>query len=143
MIPKWDMRMLMMAELVSSWSKDPSTQTGAVITDIDHRIVSVGYNGFPKGVADYSERYEDRPLKYKLMVHCERNAILFAERSLKGCILYTYPFMPCAPCAAMVIQSGISHVVSYRNSNPRWAADFKLSTQMFNEAKVSLVLYDL
>ncbi|NMU72603.1 cell division protein DedD, partial [Vibrio parahaemolyticus] len=32
MISKWAKRFYQMAELVASWSKDPSTQVGAVIT---------------------------------------------------------------------------------------------------------------
>ena len=48
----WDNRFLDMAKLVSTWSKDPSTRVGAVIVDPSNRLVSVGYNGFPKGVTD-------------------------------------------------------------------------------------------
>ena len=32
-LKKWHMRFLEMAELVGSWSKDPSTKVGAVIVD--------------------------------------------------------------------------------------------------------------
>jgi dCMP deaminase len=66
---KWDCRFLEMAELVGSWSKDPSTKVGAVIVDKDRRIVSTGYNGFPQGIADRSELLNDREKKYKLIVH--------------------------------------------------------------------------
>ena len=31
---KWDLRFLEMGKLVSMWSKDPSTQTGAVIAAV-------------------------------------------------------------------------------------------------------------
>ncbi|MBO0217682.1 cell division protein DedD, partial [Vibrio sp. Vb2880] len=51
MISKWAKRLYQMAELVASWSKDPSTQVGAVITK-QNRIVSVGFNGYPHGVSD-------------------------------------------------------------------------------------------
>jgi deoxycytidylate deaminase len=67
---KWDLRFLEMARMVSSWSKDPSTKTGAVLVDLERRIVSVGYNGFARGVQDLPERYENRELKYKMIVHC-------------------------------------------------------------------------
>ena len=33
-------------------SKDPSTQVGACIVSPDHKILSMGYNGFPKGCSD-------------------------------------------------------------------------------------------
>ena len=53
---KWDYRFLELCKLVSSWSKDPSTKVGAVIVDQDKRVVSLGYNGFPKGVSDFATR---------------------------------------------------------------------------------------
>ena len=43
---KWDRRFMDMARLVASWSKDPSSQVGAVITR-GKFVISVGFNGFP------------------------------------------------------------------------------------------------
>lgn len=137
---KWDLRFLDMAKLISSWSKDPSTQVGALIVDTNNRIVSVGYNGFPKNVAD-DDRLKDRDTKYKIIVHGEMNAILFANKSLENCTLYTYPFMPCPRCASMIIQTGINRVVSYNNIPDRWSEDFKLSKKIFLEANINLILY--
>ena len=138
---KWDQRFLELAQLVSTWSKDPSTKVGAVIAD-DRKIISVGYNGFPEGVLDTVERYYDRETKYKYMVHAERNALLFANTSVKGMTLYTYPFMPCSECAGMVIQAGIKRVVSLINKNERWKKSFKITQRMFGEAGVRLTQYD-
>ena len=56
---KWDNRFIDLAKLVGSWSKDPSTQVGAVIVDQKNRIVSVGYNGFPQKISD-NDRLNDR-----------------------------------------------------------------------------------
>jgi dCMP deaminase len=138
---KWDMRFLDLAQLVSTWSKDPSTQIGAVITDIDNRVVSIGYNGFPKQLND-DDRLNDRDTKYKIIIHGEMNAILFANRSLIGCTLYTYPFMPCPRCASMVIQTGINRIVTYKNTNDRWAEEFKLSHSIFKEANIEYIEYN-
>lgn len=138
---KWDMRFLSLAKLVSAWSKDPSTKVGATIVE-DRRIISVGYNGFPEGVLDTDERYHNRDTKYKYMVHAERNALLFANTSVKNATLYTYPFMPCSQCAGMVIQSGIRKVVTLEDNNKRWKESFKITKQMFGEAGVSLTQYD-
>jgi dCMP deaminase len=135
---KWDARYLELAKHVAQWSKDPSTKTGAVIVSPNGGVVGVGYNGFAKGVNDTDERLNDRETKYKMVVHCERNAIIFAQRDLIGCTLYTWPFMSCAPCAGMVIQAGITRCVAPRNDNPRWQADFALSIQMFAEAGVTM-----
>jgi dCMP deaminase len=135
-----------MAKEVASWSKDPSTQTGAVITTHDGSIVSVGFNGFARGVKDFPERYENRELKYKMIVHCERNAIIFARRDLQGCTLYTWPFMSCSVCAGMVIQAGIIRCVAPHipeHLKERWSADMALSEMQFKEAGVQLTLVDI
>ena len=85
----WDKRFLDMARLVAAWSKDPSTQVGAVVVDPDYRVRGMGYNGFPAGIKD-DERLHDRPAKHKLVVHAETNAIATACRhgaSFLGCTL--------------------------------------------------------
>ena len=139
-LKKWDLRFLEMARNAASWSKDPSTKVGAVIVDDDKRVISVGYNGFPKGVTD-DERLNDREEKYKMIVHAERNALLFANKDVRNCNLFTYPFMPCSVCAGMIIQAGIKRVVTVRNNNSRWQKDFAVSCQMFKESEVDLIQY--
>ncbi len=139
---KWDERFLELASTVSTWSKDPSTKVGSVITDDNRRIISVGYNGFPKGVRDFEHRLNDREVKYKFMVHAERNAIIFANTSLQDAIMYTYPFMPCCECAGIIIQSGIKKVVTFWDDTPRWQESFKYSRKMFGEAGIDLLEYN-
>ena len=141
----WDIRFLDLAKHISLWSKDPSTKVGAVIFDSDKRIVSIGYNGFPKGVCDDPQRYDDRDMKYKMVVHAEANAILFAQRNLNGCSIVTYPFMPCSGCASLIIQSGIKRCIAPKLSEElakRWKDSCDISRTMFKEAGVELCLYD-
>jgi len=135
---KWDLRFLNLASHVSTWSKDPSTQVGAVITDFKE-IVAVGYNGFPEDVDDRPEWYEDRDTKLGLMVHGEINAKRFAEkagRDLTGCTLYTYPFLPCKPCAIKYLNSGIIRVVSLKNTVERWEESIQGSIDEFIKAGI-------
>ena len=137
---KWQLRFLALAKHIASWSKDPSTQVGAVIVDNQRRIVSTGYNGLPQGVSDFHKRYVNRDLKYKMIIHAEMNAIAFAQRSLQGCRLYTWPFAPCAVCTGVIIQSGIVQVVAPEISDElmeRWGEDMMFSIQMFEEAGVT------
>ena len=144
-LPKWDKRFLKLAEHIAGWSKDPSTRVGAVIATINHRIVSIGFNGFPQHVDDADERYADRDLKYKLIVHAEANALLFANRAPGGCDLFTWPFPPCSRCAGLIIQAGIARVVApvlTGERRERWAADCELARQMFAEAGVVVTIYD-
>ena len=110
---EWSERFLGLASHVAQWSKDPSTKVGCVIVDDDHHVVSVGYNGFPTEVRDYPERYEDRGMKYALVVHAELNAIYSAARlgvSLLGTTLYC-TMSPCGECMKAIIQVGIDTVL--------------------------------
>jgi dCMP deaminase len=108
---KWDIRFLKLAELVSSWSKDPSTKCGAAIVRPDRSVSSVGFNGFPKGMKDDSELYANREIKYSRIVHCEMNALIHAKDSLEGCTLYTWPFASCDRCVVHMLQAGIKRFV--------------------------------
>jgi dCMP deaminase len=142
---KWDLRFIRLAQHIAEWSKDPSTKVGAVIVDQDKRVVSMGYNGFPRGVDDSPERYENREMKYPMICHSERNAVLFARQDLRGCILYT-TFFPCAPCAGIIIQAGIEQVVTLETPPERaerWAKEILLASTMFKEAKVGLLVLPL
>lgn len=138
-LTNWDKRFLDLAEFISSWSKDPSTKVGAVIVDNQNIIVSVGFNGFPRGVKD-DDRLQHRDTKYPIIIHAENNALMFAKRPLDNCTIYTYPFMPCPKCAGMIIQSGIKRVVSYKNTThrQRWEIDFEISRGLFRESNVEL-----
>lgn len=139
----WHHRFLRMAREVSTWSKDPSTQTGAVIVRPDRSIASVGYNGFPRGVGDTYDRLNDRPTKYALTVHAEVNAVMAAREPLDGCTAYVWPWPPCAPCAGVVIQAGIKRVYSVEATDEqkeRWGDSFFHMETMFREAGVSLAV---
>ena len=48
----WNKRWMDMAKLVASWSKDRSRHAGAVIVDVRNVLISIGWNGFPRGVND-------------------------------------------------------------------------------------------
>jgi len=131
----WDDRFLELATVISNWSKDPSTKVGAVIVNKDKKIISTGYNGFPRGIKD-DHRLDNRAQKYDLVVHAEANAIIHAKEPLDGCTIYTMPFMPCSRCAGLIIQAGIQRVVSVPSAEDRWSANFQLSKDMLLEAKV-------
>ena len=103
---KWSDRFMELAEHVATWSKDPSTQVGCVIVDKQNRVVSLGFNGFPRGIKDIPARYQDKETKYLFVAHAERNALDNAPLSVEGCTLYS-PLLPCNECAKSIIQKGI------------------------------------
>ena len=132
-----------MAHLVASWSKDPSSKVGAVIVDDARRIVATGFNGFARGVNDTDSRLGNRELKYRMVLHAEENAIMFARRDLSGCSLYVTTMPPCSHCAALVIQSGIKKVYACRREVPeRWKWSYDITKMMFREAGVQLKFLD-
>jgi len=141
MSDRWDRHFLALALQHAQMSKDPSSKVGAVIVGPDREILSVGFNGFPRGVADTPKRLNDREEKYRLIVHAEANAMLAAARvgiRLKGATLYTAPYLPCTRCAVEVIQAGIVEVVSppLATHPERWQADMAAARALFWEAGV-------
>lgn len=142
----WNNRFLELANYISNWSKDPSTKVGAVIVTNDKQVVSMGYNGFPRGIEDTYERLNNREIKYSLVSHGESNAILHASRygiSIKGCKLYVNVF-PCSECAKQIIQSGINEVYTYKPTKDmidRWEKSFNLTKMLFKESGVKLYEY--
>ncbi len=138
----WDLKFLGLAQFVAGWSKDPSTQVGAVAVGATPNLLSLGYNGFPPGVADLPDRLKDRETKYRLVVHGEINALINAQ--FQPVTLYvTHP--PCVRCTVQILAyRSVRRVVSIKPSTDmlsRWGTDFEESRLLFTEADVSLELF--
>jgi dCMP deaminase len=143
----WDKKYLRLALHIAGWSKDPSTKVGAVIVGDTNEVISLGFNGPPRGVEDdVPERWE-RPLKYQFCEHSERNAVFNAARSgvsTMGATMYmtSFPakFGPCDNCCRAIIQAGICRVVTEppRGDIERWKESFKVGQEMLDEAGVEV-----
>jgi dCMP deaminase len=138
-VTPWDQRFLQLAAHVATWSKDPSTQVGAVLVGKDKRQVALGYNGFPPGVADSHFRLHHREAKLRYTIHAERNVLDNAAFPTAASTLYvTHP--PCCNCTLSIISKGISRVVSSPMSADfasRWAGEIFQSRALLDEANVS------
>lgn len=140
---KWRNRYLLLAKHFSSWSKDPSTQVGAVATSDNGLILSQGWNGFPRGVKDSVDRLNDRETKYSYMVHAEKNLIYNATRngiSLLNANLFVYGLPVCSECAKGVIQVGVKSVyvlTDSMNVRDNWSESWKKTTDMFDEVGIT------
>jgi dCMP deaminase len=138
---KWQQRFMQMAFTCASWSKDPSTKVGAVISE-GNRIISMGFNGYPHGVED---TLDPREVKYMKTLHGEENALLHAQRDLRGCALFATN-MPCPNCAAKIIQVGITDVYAPPQTEDylsRWGEKVKVSLDMFVQAGVTVHHVDM
>lgn len=140
---KWDSRFLDMADLYASWSKDPSSQVGCVIVEPStRRVLSGGYNGFPRKIYDDPNILNDREKKYKLTIHAEKNAIYNATQSgirLNGATLYCSGLPSCSDCALAIIQVGIERVVCRwpaRINVQEWLDKWEESKKLFHKAKI-------
>lgn len=138
----WHKRFLDLAKHISTWSKDPSRQIGAVIVGEDNQILSVGYNGFPRGIKD-DDRLQDRETKYSLIVHAEMNAIYNATYNgikLKDSTLYVTGLPVCSDCAKGVIQVGIKTIIMPMDLDLTekgiWKDSWDKSRKMFYESGV-------
>ena len=136
----WDTRFLDLAEHISAWSKDPSKKIGAVAVGAQRQILAQGYNGFPRGIDDTTDRYDNREEKYKLVVHAEMNVIYNASYngvSLNGSTLYVHGLPVCSDCAKGIIQVGVKNVIMRKAKAPDiWLESWKTTEKMFKESGV-------
>lgn len=135
----WDEYFMGMALLASKRSKDPNTQVGACIVSPEYKIVSVGYNGMPRGCSDdifpWGREGETLETKYPYVCHAELNAILNHNgQSLKDCRIYV-PLFPCNECCKAIIQAGIREVI-YISDKYAASDSVKASKKMMDAAGV-------
>lgn len=140
---RWHRRYLNLAKYVADeWSKDPTTKVGAVVIGENPKNLTVGYNGFPPGVDDSYDRLSDRQMKYKYMIHAERNALDNATFETRGGTLASTMF-PCVECAKSIISRGIECVVAPPPpppiAEPSWRDDLIVSLAILQEAGVRIV----
>lgn len=123
-----------LAFVASQRSIDPSTKHGCVITASDHRILSIGYNGPPRG-SDEEKVPLTRPDKYHFMAHAEANAIDNCTHDLNGSIAYVTG-KPCSACLLRLIQRGVKTII-YGNvgSNMVDEEDARKSNQLLESMK--------
>lgn len=141
----WDEYFMGVAVLSGMRSKDPNTQVGACIVSLDHKILSMGYNGFPLGCSDdefpWAREGDALESKYFYTTHSELNAILnYRGGSLEGATMYVTLF-PCNECAKAIIQSGIRRIVYACDKYEKTPAVIA-SKRMLRAAGVKLQRYE-
>lgn len=142
--PDWDTWFMTLCFVVAQRSIDPSTKHGCVVVDDERTILSVGYNGPPRGCNDAHVPLS-RPLKYKWLSHSEVCAIANAARcgiALKDSIFYITGF-PCETCFRSIINVGAKKVI-YGNVSSQCVDDDVRSIvmRMQEDTKIDLVAFD-
>jgi dCMP deaminase len=147
----WDELFFNLVKEYRAKSKDPSSKFGCVLVDDAHNPVGFGFNGFPRRVEDSPERYADRELKYKMVVHAEAASIANAAKQghkTDGCRLYIDTY-PCSVCCGILIDAGIKEIVlngdSEIHNSPafqeRWKETIEITKTMCSEAGVVIRIY--
>ena len=141
----WEEYFMLCALLARERSKDPSTQVGAVIVK-NNRILSVGYNGTPRGMSDDEMPWNSLgekngnilEVKNSFVIHAEANALdnLPLGTDLEGATMYV-SLSPCPECAKRIAQSKIKRVVYFNKY--RKEELFTLTSKILEYAQVELV----
>lgn len=130
--------------MAETFSKDPHRKVGCILLKPGSlNILSMGYNGFPRGIEETVGRWE-RPTKYNYVSHAEANALTNACRSgvcTEGAIAVITMF-PCCTCAKSLIQAGIKTIISPEPDihHEKWGEEFIISKLMLEEANISINL---
>jgi dCMP deaminase len=128
-------------------SHDPSTQNGALLIDDSGTIIQEDCNRFPDGVAETVERWE-KPLKYKIIEHAERNVIFKSckNQSITQGMTMVCPWAACSDCARAIIQSGIKRLITHKQAHEKspefWQKEIEVAFLMMKEAGVEVFMYD-
>lgn len=135
----WDNRWMSLCDHIAQWSKDRSSKFGCVIVDERQSVLSLGWNGFPRGIDDDKEERHERPAKYLWTEHAERNAIYNAASKgilLQGASLYVNG-IPCSDCTRAIIQTGIKRVIMKDLKLPNFISSQATSMEMLAEANIT------
>ncbi len=135
MRPGWDEYFMQIARTVSTRATCPRATVGCVLVR-DHRILTSGYNGAPRGVAHCDEvgcTMVDGHCQRA--THAEANAIVQAALhgvGLAGTVAYC-THQPCVNCSKLLISAGVEKIV-YETPYPDAVA-----TELLAEAGVAVM----
>lgn len=136
----WDDKFFHLAQHISQWSKHPKHKVGCVIVDSRHTVLSLGYNGLPRGIDDTRILDQTKPARVgSATVHAEANAVVNANASIKNSTVYITR-APCTQCAALLIQAGVA-TVAYDDTiaiPDDWMENCVNALTLLREAKVTV-----
>lgn len=139
-------KLIPIANAYAQLSKD-SVKVGAILCDEEGGIISAGFNGFPRGVEDFQERYDAEDIRDRLIVHAEVNALLQAARtgaSTQGSTLVVWGRTVCGECAKAAVQAGVIKIIMPRvepEQSLKWTMHRQWTRIIAAEAQVELIEY--
>jgi dCMP deaminase len=135
MRPGWDEYFVQVARTVATRATCPRAAVGCVLVR-EHRILTTGYNGAPRGVAHCTEVgctvVNDHCVR---ATHAEANAVVQGALhgvGLQGATAYC-THQPCVGCSKLLISAGIVKIVFVE------AYPDPIAAELLAEAGVALV----
>lgn len=124
--PTWDEYFMTIAKLTRERSNCIRRRVGCIIVK-DNRILSLGYNGTPKGTQNCYEggcercanvNATGRHLDLCMCLHAEENALLYvSSQQLQDSTMYV-SLLPCISCVKKILQCGVKRVVYWEKYSP-------------------------
>jgi len=139
-------KLIPIAHAYAQLSKD-SVKVGAILCDKEGGILSAGFNGFPRNVEDFQERYDAEDIRDRLIVHAEVNALLQAARtgaSTQGSSLVVWGRTVCAECCKAAVQAGVTRILMPQlkpEQSLKWTTHRQWTRIIADEAGVELIEY--
>jgi dCMP deaminase len=137
MRPGWDEYFMQIARTVATRATCPRASVGAVLVR-EHRILTTGYNGAPRGVAHCSEvgctLVNDHCAR---ATHAEANAVVQGALhgvSLEGATAYC-THQPCVNCSKLLISAGVVKII-YEEAYPD-----PIAAELLAEAGVAIAQF--
>ncbi len=123
--------------VAADYSRDPDTKVGALLLHPKSlRVLSLGYNGMPRGVDDTRAERWTREAKATFVEHAARNCLYNACRHgtpTDGAICVVSRF-PCVDCVRALVQAGAKTLIA-----PDPAERDRAARDMLDECNVRVV----
>lgn len=131
----WDKYFINIAYSISLKSKD-KTKVGAIlVSTIDNRIISTGYNGLPAGINDNID-WTNRDLVHSMIIHAEMNCIIYSNNKFENSILYS-TLSPCKDCIKIIAAAKINKVIFHKEYK-----DFNIVKELAKYFNIRLIHYN-
>lgn len=106
----WDQYFMDMANVVKTRSQDRKKVGAILVSNVDKRIISTGYNGLCTDISQEAIDWNDRELVKKLCIHAEANCILYSQSRFEDSTLYC-TLSPCIDCIKLISATKIKRIV--------------------------------
>ncbi len=114
--PSFNEWFLKLAKVVAERSPDPKIKVGSVLTSLNNKLLSIGYNGPVSGLSNKRESLEAGKSGF---IHAEINCLLAKnmEANILDCKMFI-THQPCENCARAIANTKNIKEVYYQTSYP-------------------------